>query len=213
MRNTVLALLVLVGCSPKHDVGVLFGPDKDTLTQGFRCYRDNPPGELMFQRSVVGNVVKFSLVIDLITIDDGFPGCRGEELVKACLDTGACKIYTAQGRYCQDITVPLSEIDVSNPAALIHYIGATLRAQNPIIADDPPDVPTVIRGVASLQTCAEIAASPNFPLLDVDSALGCAYSCPALLDQVDGTISLSLDVLSSHCEQQVRACAGFPRIP
>ncbi|HSD87063.1 MAG TPA: hypothetical protein VLB44_06095, partial [Kofleriaceae bacterium] len=173
--------------------------------------RDNPPGELMFQRSVVGNLVKFSLVIDLITIEDRFPGCRGEELVQECVKTGACKIYTAQGRYCQDITVPLSEL--SNPAAIIQNIGAALRMQGPIIADDPPDVPTVIRAVASLQTCAEIAASPSYPLLDVDSALGCAYSCPALLDQVEGTISLSLDSLTQNCEQLVRACAGFPRVP
>jgi len=46
--------------------------------------------------------------------------------------------------------------------------------------------------------------------IDPAQAVGCAYSCPAVLDDIDGPISLSLDTLNQQCEQQVRACAAFP---
>ena len=45
---------------------------------------------------------------------------------------------------------------------------------------------------------------------DFDRLVGCAYSCPVQLDDVDGAIALSLDTLSRMCERDVRACSVFP---
>jgi hypothetical protein len=41
------------------------------------------------------------------------------------------------------------------------------------------------------------------------AAVGCAYSCPVELDNVD-TVSVSLDTLSRQCEPLVKLCARFP---
>jgi hypothetical protein len=204
----ILVLLGLLACSPRHDVEVLLGPNEHTLTIGFRCYRDVPADELMFQRAVSAGIVHFSLTFDLITIDGAFPGCRGEDLIGACRNTGNCKVYTGGERYCVDITVPLGELPFDDPPALIEKLTSSVREQQPIIADDPPDQPLVVRAVASTQTCAQLLFSPV-----LDDVVGCAYSCPTRLDDIDGPLSLSLDTLTDHCEQQVRQCAAFPDAP
>ena len=41
-------------------------------------------------------------------------------------------------------------------------------------------------------------------------ALGCAYSCPVQLDQVSGSVAISIDTVDNRCEAAVRACAAFP---
>jgi len=210
---TKYVLCVLFACTPRHDVELQFGPDAESLTIGFRCYRDSPPDELMFQRAVALGLVRFAVVIDVITIDGPFPGCRGEDLVKACRDTGNCKVYTDKGRYCVDISVPLGDVPLGDPGATLEWLNNSLRERAPIIADDPPDGPVVVRAIATQETCTEIMSSPSFPLLSIDAALGCAYSCPTRLDDIDVPLVLSLDTLTDHCEQMVRQCAAFPGAP
>ena len=38
--------------------------------------------------------------------------------------------------------------------------------------------------------------------------VGCAYSCPALLDAVEGDVYLGFDTLTEQCAQGVRVCAS-----
>jgi hypothetical protein len=204
----LLLCIALVACQ-QHDVGVLLGPDSETLTIGFRCYRGvYPSTELMFQNAVDVDTLRFALVVDLITIEHGFPGCRGEELITACADPGTCVLQTAD-RYCVDLAIPTAEVPTDDEGAMLRRLASELREQAPVIASDTPDTPVLVRAVATTDSC-DVALSKPFVTANV---LGCAYSCPVLLDEVDGTISLSLDVLNQYCETAVGLCAAFPNPP
>ncbi|MBA3818779.1 MAG: hypothetical protein H0X17_07800, partial [Deltaproteobacteria bacterium] len=107
--------------------------------------------------------------------------------------------------------VPLT----TNATALGRSIREELATRGDILSD-APDRPVVIRVVATTQPCDEIAqVEPGDPSLyvglDARAAVGCAYSCPVLLDEVTGSISVSLDALDDRCEASVAVCAAFPR--
>jgi hypothetical protein len=208
MKRLVICL-ALVACQ-RHDVGVLLGPDKETLTIGFRCFRGAYPStELMFQRAIDANAFRFALIVDVVTVEHGFPGCRGEELMTACAEPGNCVLQTQPERYCVDLDIPANEVPTNDPGAMLRRLGQALREEQPIIATDTPDRPVLVRAVATTDSCA-VALSKPFVTANL---LGCAYSCPTLLDEVDGNISLSLDVLSQYCETAVGICAAFPDAP
>jgi hypothetical protein len=198
----LLALLVLAACEQHRTVQVQLGPTATTITQGFQCREDADPTSLLVNRGLVGNEVRFAIVIDLVDLGGRFPGCRGEEIVASCQASAKpCTLILDNGRYCQDLSVARS--DVGDLATLL----ADLRSQltTPIITPDAPSQPVLIRAVASAQTCAQIAIGG----FDQTKLIGCAYSCPVQLDVVDGPIALSLDVLDNACERQVKSCAGF----
>ncbi len=202
MRALAAWFALLVGCSPSHDVRVLFGPDEDTLTIGFRCVDSG--GTPLFARAIDARHV--AIVIDLLTVDDGsFPGCRGEELLLAC-SNGRCK--RDANRYCVDLDFDAILVDLDNADSLLALLSEVLHRDAPVISSDAPDVPTIVRAVATTQTCDAIGSG----VLDPADAVGCAYSCPTLLDEVNGTISLSLDSLTTRCESLVRTCAAFPDV-
>ncbi len=45
--------------------------------------------------------------------------------------------------------------------------------------------------------------------LDARAIFGCAYSCPAQLDGVEGAVELDLDAFDDECGQNALACALF----
>lgn len=185
----------LAACKPVNEVQLLYGPDEDSLTVGFRCYRDDS-NELMINRA--RQVGKLSIVIELFTISGGgVPGCRGEELIGLC-DTATCKRAT---RFCADIAV--SELDLTTPETALATLHAQLQEVG-YITKNAPDLPTIVRAVTMADDCASIGEGD----LVVDDAVGCAYSCPTLLDEVEGSLSLSLDALTERCETPVRVCVG-----
>ena len=197
--KALAALAALVACSRPHDVRVLLGPADGTLTIGFRCLADGTD-ELLFMR--VAATQHFALVVDLITFDTGNPGCRGEELSQACTG-GTCRLEP--DRYCVDVDVS-DLIDPDDPA-MLRPLAEYLRQTAPIITPDAPDDITIIRAVATTEYCSTILAGPR---LDVDQVVGCAYSCPTRLDEVESSITLSIDALTDRCEQLVRGCASYP---
>ena len=70
---------------------------------------------------------------------------------------------------------------------------------------DAPDEPVLLAPSRQAEACNALSEEFNLNRL-----VGCAYSCPAQLDDVDGPISLSLDTLTRQCEREVKACAVFP---
>jgi hypothetical protein len=208
------AAIVLTACQRDHGVRVLLGPTEDSLTLGFRCVQDADPGKLLFTRAVTGGEVRFNLVIDIVSFGDRFPGCRGEEILHTC-DEASCSIPAhrdGSARFCLPVAFPLAV--TQNEATLL----ATLRSQldGQVVVDDAPDGPVTIRAVATTQPCAPIEdarADGTYPSLDGDLAVGCAYSCPLVLDEAQGSILLSFDTLTNRCEQGVRVCASFPGPP
>ena len=204
-----LALLfALAACQQAHVVTIQLGPSGDTLTAGFACVQDADPTRLLAGRAIQpGGGLRFSIIVDIVTLGGQLPGCRGEELFEACGD-GACEVVPrADGtRYCRDIDVDQAAVIAAmnnNLTPLLDAIRTQLR-EEPVTLD-APDVPVLLRAVATTESCDALA-----PEFDPTRLVGCAYSCPAQLDDVDGPIALSLDALTRQCEGEVRACAVFP---
>jgi hypothetical protein len=203
----IILLLVLVGCSKTNDVTLLLGPDEDHVSRGFLCRADAAPNDFLMAAALVPNTrrLRFALVVDVLELDAQgvFPGCRGEELLELCRERD-CKKTTR--RSCVDnveIDFPIG-FDADNPAdvkALLDKLRASIGQRT--LVPDVTSAPVIIRVVA-MKTC------PTDNLLDASAALGCAYSCPVQLDQVSGSVAISLDTLEGRCESAMRACAAFP---
>lgn len=201
-----LCLLALAACQQAHTVELQLGPTGDTLTAGFACLQDADPTRLLANRAVQPNGgLRFSIIVDVITLGGELPGCRGEELFAACGE-GACTIVPRDDgtRYCREIEVDAAAVVAAmddNLEPLLSSIRTQLRVEP--VTLDAPDEPVLLRAVATTEAC-------GVEELDLERLVGCAYSCPAQLDDVDGPISLSLDTLTRQCEREVKACAVFP---
>jgi hypothetical protein len=193
-------LLALAACEERHTVTLLLGPNDTTLTAGFTCRDDT--GTLLVEQTRRGAAYSFQLVFDTVGLGATFPGCRGEELFAACTGHACGRI----GRYC--VTVSIAQGDFGSPAAIL----ASLHAQigHPQLIADAPRDPVVVRAVATQQSCTELLpADGTYPRLDADQVVGCAYSCPVVLDDLRGSLGMALDTLDDQCASQVRACAKF----
>jgi hypothetical protein len=209
MRPAVLGLLGLLGlpwwlalaaCEERHTVTLLLGPNDTTLTAGFTCRDD--AGALLVEQTRRGTAYSFQLVFDTVDLGATFPGCRGEELFAACTGRTCARI----GRYC--MTVALAQSDLGTPAAILTALHAQIG--HPQLIADAPRAPVVVRAVATQQSCAELLpADGSYPRLDANQAVGCAYSCPVVLDDLRGSLGMALDTLDDQCASQVRACARF----
>ncbi len=204
----IALLLALAACQQAHVVTIQLGPSGETLTAGFACVQDADPMKLLAGRAIQPDGgLRFSIIVDVVTLGGQLPGCRGEELFAACGD-GACEIVPRDDgtRYCRDIEVDQAAViaAINNDLVpLLDSIRTQLR-EEPVTLD-APDEPVLIRAVATTESCDALA-----PEFDATRLVGCAYSCPAQLDEVDGPIALSLDTLTRQCEREVRACAVFP---
>lgn len=212
MKIIMSLVLAIAACEREHQVHVLLGPDPVTPSQGFLCKQDADPSKLLLTAPAVfdGTTARFNMVVDIISLGGRLPGCRGEELVTACKN-GACKLVAedpSARRYC--VPVQLAVSLVQDRAATMAKLTEQLRAR--AIVSNAPNGPVLLRAVATSQPCAELETPSNgsYAALDSARAVGCAYSCPAVLDDITGPISLSLDTLTDHCEQVVRVCTGFP---
>jgi hypothetical protein len=215
--SAALALVLAVApgaaaCEREHRVQIRLGADNDTLGLGFRCVDDQ--GEPLAARALVGGRLELRVIVDLIGVGDTVPGCRGEEILRACPREEDCPalVVSADGRRaCAEVSVGPPFDDPRAVAAQVH---AALRDLE--VTGDAPDRPLIVRAVATTERCEDRLVAPQggtYPLLDPALAVGCAYSCPLQLDAVDGAVSLYLDALDERCEPQVRACAAFPRSP
>jgi len=201
MRIITLAI-VLAACQRSHEVALQLGPSDRTITAGFLC-REEGLTTLLADRALTGTTYSFNVVIDVIDLAKQFPGCRGEELVTACTEKQCTIVPRADGtRYCQPVTFDRSEILASDLRPLLARIRGQLAMD--AVTLDAPDQPVLIRAVATTEPCDTVPS-----IFDPTQLVGCAYSCPVQLDAVDGPIALSLDVLDTDCEREVRACAAF----
>ncbi len=203
-----LCILTLAACQQAHTVELQLGPTGDTLTAGFACLQDADPTRLLANRAVQPNGgLRFSIIVDVITLGGELPGCRGEELFAACGE-GACTIVPRDDgtRYCREIEVDAAAVAAAIDDDLVPLL-SSIRTQLRVepVTLDAPDEPVLLRAVATTEPCGALGED-----FDLGRLVGCAYSCPAQLDEVDGPISLSLDTLTRQCEREVKACAVFP---
>lgn len=207
-------ILALAACQQAHVVTLQLGPSEDTLSIGFVCREEPEPGmpgmmtPLLAQRAIQPDGrAEFSMIVDVITLGGVLPGCRGEELFSGCKQSGDCEVVPrADGtRFCRRVEVTADAVAAATSdrdfAPMLQQLREQLQVE--AVTLDAPDQPVLIRALATTEPC-----TPE--VLDVEELIGCAYSCPAQLDEVDGPIALSLDAIDDRCEREVKACASFP---
>ncbi len=204
-RRLVLVLVLVLGaaaCTEERRLQILLGPDESSLSVGFAC--QDGSGQFVLARDLErrpDGTYAFNVVIDLIEIGSGLPGCRAESLLTAAAER--CELVPLERRFCQQVVIAASLFP--DFAA----IGAEVRQQvraHPPLTTNAPDVPMLARVTLTSQPCAELE---GFGPLDPAAAVGCAYSCPFLPDALDGPIAIGADPMSTSCETNLRRCAAF----
>lgn len=205
MNRAALLLVAVTACSVQRNVSLTFGSEGEGL-DGFMC-RDQA-GQFLLDRAKDsdGGVRPGSLVVDFVRLG-GVPGCRTGQLMKWC-STHECKPLR-HTRACVPVTLPTSNMAKREDlrAALL---GAIKQAGNTGVLDDAPDEFVIVRVVGSLEACSALTPAPEATALpDFDKAqlLGCAYSCPVLLERVEQDVYLGFETLTAQCEQGVRICS------
>lgn len=209
------AALGATGCHTEHTVRLELGDGASGITQGFLCRTEVAlpelaAGDYLFERGhdPATGTVSFSLVVDVVSLGRVLPGCLPEELLGVCRG-GACGVAA---RACQPVSVSgprgkrLVAMTEAERAAFLSELGRALRVLPPLFSD-APDGPVVMRAVLSTQPCAELVERQDFA---ADRLMGCAYSCPAVLDELDGSLRLGFATSDELCAPEVRACAAYP---
>jgi len=204
-----LALVsAFAACSPAHPVTLDLGvtADRDRLPAGFSCKRAN--GNLMVEDALSGSQFAMSLVVDFLDMDGGLPLCRGDAISTWCDDHGGCLPIEVPGgvRFCTEMRLT---IDPSDPVSAAAAFNAALSGT--VVIEDAPDRAVMVRVVGTVQPCSEVEAwtGTSYPTYVPAKVVGCEYSCPVLLDEVEH-LTVSLDTFDQNCEQQVLSCAAGP---
>jgi hypothetical protein len=147
---------------------------------------------------------RLSVVADFFGIEGGVPGCLPTELTAFCEDH--CCRHLNSARVCLTLTLPTPP--PVGPVELANWVSNTLQGQT--ITRDAPGGLVVIRVTVTTQPCGELATGPGPATpLDDQRVVGCAYSCPVVLDAIQGEVLLDLPVLGDQCAPTVRRCATF----
>jgi hypothetical protein len=211
MKRALLPLLAC--CTVEHHVTLQLGPTSTSITSGFNC--TNGSGTSLFANAITDGQLSFRLVVDLIDVGDHTPDCLAEDVEASCTD-GSCHVSRADAptRFCGEVNIAVAGND-NLPAA----VGAYLAAHFADAIDGVPDHPVIVRAFATTAQCSEVqvADGPDWATVTdaPDTVLGCAFSCPINLDEVNGIVELgaNLDLhgdTPAQCQAFIDACATFP---
>ncbi len=205
-------------CQVEHKVKLELAGAAGSISQGFLCRTELAApgllaGDFLFERGhdLATGAVRFSMIVDVTSLGDVLPGCLPEEILGVCRGEDACPIAA---RSCAALSVPgprgkrLAAMSEPERAAFFAALGAALRELPPLFRD-APDGPVVIRAVASTEACEQLA-TPAAADFSLDGLMGCAYSCPVILDELDGALRLGFATSEELCAPQVRGCAAYP---
>jgi hypothetical protein len=212
MRACAILLgLAVAGCQEGRRIDILIGPDDGTISLGYTC--QDATFRPLALRALDGGTLSFQVVVDFIALG-GVPGCRGEEIAAWCDDPDHdCRPVVVEHRFCTTVTLTgltLQDLTQAKLEERIAEIYDQLHQAGPV-ATDAPDGPVLIRAVTTTEPCTPALTEPVagvYPAFDPAQLTGCAYSCPVLLDDVDGDVQLGFDATDRRCEPQVQRCAG-----
>ncbi len=194
-----LPLVVLfVACAPTRTVSLTFGQDGEGL-DGFMCKDD--AGQYLLNRLPPDGAA--SLVFDFVQLQ-GVPGCRTGQLLEWCKDHDCSPIPNARG--CVPVTLSAPDPDRETLRAALRESMKSVRGHEAI--GDAPDEFVLVRVVGTTQTCDEVRARSTSEPLETSKLLGCAYSCPVLLDRVEQAVYLGFDGFVGKCAQGVLICSA-----
>lgn len=209
-RVWVAVACVLGGCAVQHDVDLQLARGPGGAPAGFFCRAPSAAGgapylvELAADRfepcdgsCAVGECRRASFVFDFVATG-GIPGCRAGSIAAFCEDA-PCEVSV---RRCFEVDVCAT----GDPRQTVGNVDASLRlAYEGVILAEAPDGPVLVRMIGAAQSCDVIEREG----LDARAIFGCAYSCPAQLDGVEGAVELDLDAFDDECGQNALACALF----
>ncbi len=200
----------LTGCVVEHDVLLDLAAGPGGTPAGFYCRAPSATGGAPFLLEQTAPLAppcastcesgvcrSAAFVFDFVETD-GVPSCRAGSIASYC-DTSRCEVAV---RRCFDVDVCVTS-DVRRTVEVADE--AIRRASAGVILAEAPDGPVMIRMIGAAQRCDEIERDG----LDARATFGCAYSCPAQLDSVEGTVLLDLDAFDDECGQSALACALF----
>jgi hypothetical protein len=208
--TSLVASITFAGCVVQRSVDLDLARGPGGLPAGFFCRAPSTSGgapylfELVSERfapcgraCAAGQCRSVGLVFDFIETA-GVPSCRASSIAAFC-DSSPCNVTV---RRCFDAEVCLS----SDQQETVDAVDEALRiASGGVILDEAPNGPVLVRMIGTAQACADVRAEG----LDGRSTFGCAYSCPAQLDAVEGSVQLDLDAFDDECGSNVFACALF----
>lgn len=207
---SLLGLLGSEACVRDRDVRLELARGPGGAPAGFFCRAPTAGGggpyllerlaselEPCEQRCPAGTCRRAAFVFDFVETA-GIPSCRGGSIAAFCAEA-RCEVTV---RRCFDTEVCVgSDLDATVAAAT----EAIRLASSGVLLEDAPAAPVLVRMVGAAQTCSDVASEG----LARDRVFGCAYSCPAQLDAVEGSVLLDLDSLDDECGTAVYGCALF----
>ncbi|MBX7192719.1 MAG: hypothetical protein K1X94_11705 [Sandaracinaceae bacterium] len=205
-----LAGVLALGCVAQHEVHLALARGPGGSPAGFFCRAPSAAGGAPYLLELVadrfepcatacssGECRRTAFVFDFVETG-GIPSCRAGSIAAYC-EASACTVAV---RRCFEVDVCVT----GDPRQTIGQADAALRlASEGVILDEAPDGPVLVRMIGAAQDCASIERDG----LDMRGIFGCAYSCPAQLDGVEGTVQLDLDAFDDECGQNALACALF----
>jgi len=211
VRASLALSVLLAACAVQHDVPLeIVGLDRGR-PDGFGCRAPSAmgggplltelvaPSFLPCAMSCAAGVCRTqAYVFDFVEVS-GVPSCRGSALVDWCNVPGQCHVAA---RRCFDVDACVG----GSSLATAMSVEAGLRAASGgVVLDSPPSGTVLVRVVGSAQSCADIVAGG----ITRNDVFGCAYSCPAQLDAVQGAVQLDLDTFDAECGALVYGCSLF----
>ena len=195
---TAFLLVLLAGCAPTRTVSLTFGSEGEGL-DGFMCKDDG--GRYLLERRPADGAA--SLVFDFIALQ-GVPGCRTGQLLEWCKNHDCSPLPAA--RSCVPVQFEAPDADRETLRAQLQQAMRAVRGQEAI--GDAPDEFVLVRVVGTTETCEQVLSRSTKEPLVTSQLLGCAYSCPVLLDRVDQAVYLGFDGFVGKCAQGVLICSA-----
>ncbi len=212
MRIVVAIAALIGGCTVERTIEVTF-LQRNEIANGFMCAEGfdavtgpGAEGPVFIARRLQASG-HAALVVDFVSLG-GTPSCRPTEVLQWCRARDCEPI--AEARRCIELDIDLANIPPAPPgptggeAAFALDRAVAALSGDLISADAPSGEMVIVRAVATVQTCEQIAEQGFVR----SSLLGCVYSCPVDLDRIEGTLTLDLPTLQLFCEPEVASCAA-----
>ncbi len=202
-RWALVALALACGCEAEvRRVDLVLGsvaiPDQQA-PRGLDCVDED--GRLMGCRIYDVDPPTLSVVVDVIPLG-GLPRCRANSLQAWCADpTHDCR-PDLDRRTVFEIPTP----DERNLLRVIEDMKAELSGQ--ALPAPRTDEPVILRATFVAQDEATVLdGGEDFTC---EALVGCVYSCPVVLDGLEGELPLELDAFGVRCMSEVHQCASNP---
>jgi len=204
----ILVFALVAACARDNKLVLQLGSHPNQPSAGFLCADPDQPSTPLFGRTILQGNYDFTFVIDLFQFHDVLPSCFGDDIISTCNTDGCARAQ----RSCIHVVVPRMTGD--NSSTVAQRITDYLQAHASTVFASPPDGAVMIRIVATTARDLTGDACPSYVLAS-DNVVGCAYSCPEVLDDISGTLQVGIATSSdlgdpSACVAAIDACATFP---